>query len=458
MNVPTDLAEILAASSVFKSAYLVGGCVRDSILQLQVKDFDIEVFGVSYQELLKALEPWGRADLVGKSFGVVKLRSKNGENYDFSIPRRDSKTSVGHKGFKISFDETLQPEEASARRDFTINSMMFHVAAKELLDHHGGLQDLRAGILRHTSDAFGEDPLRVLRGFQFVSRFELEAAPETIRLCRSMAHTYPELPVERVRDEWIKWATQSKSPKLGLGFLSATGWLQHYPELAAMEGTPQDVRWHPEGDVWIHTNYCCDALVGLPEWRAQTEEDKLCLMLAVLTHDIGKPGTTQLIAEDGNTRISSPAHETKGLPLAESLLKRLGMPIRIIEGVLPLIQNHMIPAGNLNERGVRRLSKRLEPATIPKLCLVMQADRGGRPPRTPKSSEDLELLMEKARLLTVDKGGPKPLIQGRHLIQRGWVPGPNFKKILDEAYEAQLDGQFTTAAEAENWLNTRLSK
>lgn len=88
----------------------------------------------------------------------------------------------------------------------------------------------------------------------------------------------------------------------------------------------------------------------------------------------------------------------------------------------------------------------------------MQADRGGRPPRTPKSSEDLELLMEKARLLTVDKGGPKPLIQGRHLIQRGWVPGPNFKKILDEAYEAQLDGQFTTAAEAENWLNTRLSK
>ena len=122
----------------------------------------------------------------------------------------------------------------------------------------------RAPVLRHTSEAFGEDPLRVLRGMQFAGRFELRAAPETVELSRRMKGSFAELAVERVREEWFKWAQRSRLPSAGLQFLIDTEWVEHFPEIKALIGTPQEPDWHPEGDVFIHTCHCCDALALLP--------------------------------------------------------------------------------------------------------------------------------------------------------------------------------------------------
>ena len=218
MNLPDELACLLREVPALSRAYLVGGCVRDSLLGIAHKDFDLEVYGVGYEVLSRALSAHGRVDLVGKSFGVIKFTGQSGGQWDFSLPRRDSKISTGHKGFEVEFDPDIEPRVAASRRDFTINALMFDPRTGEYLDFFGGRDDLQKRVLRHTSSAFVEDPLRVLRGMQFAARFDLSPAPETVELCRSIMHTFPELAVERVGMEWFKWAVAGKRPSAGSAF------------------------------------------------------------------------------------------------------------------------------------------------------------------------------------------------------------------------------------------------
>src|SRR4051812_11427333 len=156
MKIPVELSRLLAEVPALSRAYLVGGCVRDALLGIAHKDFDLEVYGVSYEALEKALSAHGRVDLVGKSFGVIKFLSRSGAQWDFSVPRRDSKMSAGHKGFEVEFDPNISPREAASRRDFTINALMFDPRTSEYLDFFGGRDDLKNHVLRHTSPAFVE--------------------------------------------------------------------------------------------------------------------------------------------------------------------------------------------------------------------------------------------------------------------------------------------------------------
>jgi len=449
---PTELVRILEQTPELKRSFLVGGCVRDWLRGKPQKDFDVEVFGVSYETLASALSAWGRTDLVGRSFGVVKLTLPDGETFDFSIPRRDSKVAPGHKGFEIEFDPTITPREAAARRDFTINSLMFDPRGEELLDYFGGRADLERRILRHTSGAFTEDPLRVLRGMQFAARFDLKAAPETLDLCRSIQSSYHELAVERVRDEWFKWAEKCVVPSRGLRFLAETGWIQHFPEVQALAGTPQDPEWHPEGDVFVHTCHCLDALVSLPAWQRADSQSKVVYSLAVLAHDFAKPSTTHAALKNGHMRIVSPGHEEAGGPLAEQFLIRIGAPEAIRERVIPLVTNHLAHLQTLNDRAVRRLAKRLEPATIRDLIVVIIADQFGRPPHPQTISENVLALQAKAEELQVESSAPVAILMGRHLIELGLAPGRDFGTILDAAYDAQLEGKFMDLAQALRWL------
>ena len=377
--IPNELASILERTPELGRAYVVGGGVRDWLLGIANKDLDIEVFGVGYETLAGALSRWGRTDLVGRSFGVVKLTMGDGCVYDFSIPRRDSKVAPGHKGFEIAFDPDITLDAAASRRDFTINALMFDPRRNEVLDFFGGREDLNRRVLRHTSEAFTEDPLRVLRGMQFVARFDLTTAPETLALCRRIKGSYGELAVERVREEWFKWAEKSAMPSRGLRFLAETGWVEHFPEVAALISTPQDPEWHPEGDVFAHTSHCLDALVKLPGWLAAESETRVVYSLAVLAHDFAKPQTTHEAMKDGRLRIVSPGHEEAGGPLAESFLQRINAPLAVRERVVPLVKNHLAHLQTLNDRAVRRLAKRLEPATISELAVVITADQFGRP-------------------------------------------------------------------------------
>jgi tRNA nucleotidyltransferase (CCA-adding enzyme) len=449
--VPNELLRILQETPELKDSYLVGGCVRDALLDIPHKDFDIEVFSVSYEQLEKALARWGKTDLVGRSFGVVKMTFGKYE-FDFTIPRRDSKVAPGHKGFEITFDSDISPRDAASRRDFTVNALMFDPRKNEILDFFGGISDLEKRILRHTSEAFVEDPLRVLRGMQFASRFDLQPAPETIQLCKNIKSSFHELASERVRDEWFKWAEKSSTPSIGLHFLVATEWIDHFPELKATIGVPQEPEWHPEGDVFTHTCHCCDALVKIPEWPKTTSHLRQVYMLAVLLHDIGKAVTTRRELQNGKERIVSPGHEQESVPLAEKFFERINAPFDLRKRVIPLIANHMAHLQVVTDRSVRRLAKRLEPANIPDLCMVMTADTNGRPPRPPQVPKIVKPLLEKAEELQVKESAPQPILLGRHLIELGMQPGPEFKKILDAAYDAQLEGTFFDLEQARKWL------
>lgn len=455
MKLPDELAQLLRTVPALSRAYLVGGCVRDALLGLEQKDFDLEVYGVGYETLARELAQHGRVDLVGKSFGVIKFSPAAGAQWDFSLPRRDSKRAAGHKGFQVEFDPDLSPRDAASRRDFTINALMFDPRAGECLDFFGGRADLEQRILRHTSAAFGEDPLRVLRGMQFAARFNLTAAPETVELCRVISPTFPELAIERVGLEWFKWAARSQRPSAGLQFLQATGWLRHFPEIAALAGTPQDPEWHPEGDVFTHTGHCCDALVELPEWRAADEPTRQVLMFAILAHDFAKPQTTHTAERAGRMRIVSPGHEEQGGPIAEAFLTRIAAPNEIKERVVPLVQHHLAHLQTLSDRSVRRLAHALQPATIAELCLVMTADHFGRPPKPKLIPAGVTALRAKAEALRLQAAAPRPLLQGRHLIARGLVPGKELGAVLAAAFAAQLEGQFTDLAGALKWFDAR---
>ncbi len=452
IRVPPHLEKILSETGELKNAYLVGGCVRDALLGLECKDFDIEAFGINYEQLVHSLARWGKTDLVGRSFGVVKLAIAGGHTLDFTIPRRDSKIAPGHKGFQVEFDSSITPKEAASRRDFTINSLMYDPRAKQLLDFFGGVSDLERKILRHTSSAFSEDPLRVLRGMQFTARFDLEVASETIELCRKTKSSYAELAVERVREEWFKWAGKSSTPSRGLKFLAATEWMDHFPEIQSLIGTPQEPQWHPEGDVFIHTCHCCDAMVKLPEWKNAGVESRVVFSLAILAHDFGKPPTTHRALKNGEMRIVSPGHEEAGVPLTENFLARISAPLAIRERVVPLVLNHLAHFQTLTDRAVRRLAKRLEPENIHGLCVVMTADHMGRPPKPAVVPENVKLLLARAHELEIQSKPPQSILLGRHLLELGMPAGKELGKVLHAAFDAQIEGSFFNLAQALRWL------
>jgi len=236
LTVPSQLEAILRdLDAAGFRAILVGGAVRDALLGLDPKDFDVEVYGISYDRLAGLLARYGRVDLVGKSFGVVKLLG-----WDFSIPRRESKTGPHHRDFQATFDESITPGEAASRRDFTINAIAYDPLRGEVLDFFGGQEDLKNRVLRATSSAFSEDPLRVLRGMQFACRFDLTIDQATAEVSRSIAGEYGTLALERIAEEFMKWAVKSGHPGRIAGYLKATGWEVHFPEIAALAGVPQD--------------------------------------------------------------------------------------------------------------------------------------------------------------------------------------------------------------------------
>lgn len=464
LELPADLRAMLEAVRQVGRPRLVGGGVRDWLMGIQPKDFDLEVAGVDFETLHRALVPFGSTDVVGRSFGVIKVRSRaaQGGEYDFSLPRRESKTGAGHRGFAVQPDPGLSDAEAAARRDFTVNAIALDPFSQELIDPHGGSRDLQARILRHTGPAFVEDPLRVLRAFQLAARFNFTLAPETATLCRAIAGTFAELPVERVWGEWEKWATKSTKPARGLAVLEETGWLQHFAEVAALRGTPQEPEWHPEGDVFTHTQFCLDALVLLPEWPRADAARRRILMFGVLAHDFGKPATTVRAEKRGQLRWTSPGHEPKGGPLAEAFLRRIGAPLELDAPVAALVVHHLAHhhgRTDFTDTSVRRLARKLAPATIDDLALVMRADSNGRPPLpSHEIHARIDELVARAHALALADSAPRPIVLGRHLLQLGRRPGPDFKPILDAAFEAQLDGAFADEAGGVAWLRDFLKQ
>jgi tRNA nucleotidyltransferase (CCA-adding enzyme) len=428
-------------------AWVVGGAARDALLDREVVDCDVEVHGIAAGDLEDLLAGSFALDAVGRAFGVLKLR---GLPIDVSLPRTESKSGLGHRGFLVRSDPHLPLAEAARRRDFTINAIALDPLTGELADPLGGRDDLRARRLRHCSEAFGEDPLRVLRGMQLAARFDLDPDPRTVAICRSIK---PEgLARERIWQEWRKLLLLGRTPSRGLRFLRDTRWLSHFPPLAALDGLPQDPVHHPEGDVYTHTGLCLDVFAGQ---RTGDETEDLVVGLAVLCHDLGKPLVQR---RDPDGRIRTPGHAEQGEELARAFLLDLTGQPDLVRQVAPLVRHHGQPVQLYRQQSGDAAVRRLAVAVgrIDRLLRVVRADRGGRATAAELDPPAVRWLSAQVSRLGLDTARPEPLIRGRHLRHRGIEPGPRYGAILQACFEAQLDGLFADEASGlaflERWL------
>lgn len=438
---------------------LVGGGVRDMVMATtahpweNVSDWDIEVFGLTLPRLKDFLEDLGyHYDEVGEHFSVLKVNVPGvSAPVDLSIPRYERSTGDGHKEFEVMIHPELTFKEAARRRDFTTNSMGYDLITGELFDPYYGRRDIERHTLRHVSDAFVEDPLRPLRAARFASRFGFAISNETSELCREMRPLADSLPSERIWTEIEKAVHEVE--RLGDFFIwmQFIGWLDLLPEIDALRHVEQDPEWHPEGDVFQHT---CHALnYWSQNLRTGNKEDDLITAIAILCHDFGKVTHTEF----KNGRIRSHGHEQAGAAPTQSFLHHLRQ-YELAKEVVPLVENHLAPVFGLkNPRSIRRLSVKVKRLDL--LAIVSRADQAGRPPKDPAEGfAEIDFFQRRVEFLDIPVGGPKPLIGGDFLIEIGLIPGPNFKKVLDAVYEAQLDGTIKTERAAVAWATAEAVK
>jgi tRNA nucleotidyltransferase (CCA-adding enzyme) len=448
-------------------ALVVGGFVRDSLLAQQhiqspkpqaqspepgaqiqdPLDIDFEVFGIAEDRLPSLLEQFGRVEAVGSSFPVYKLRvpDETVGDIDVALPRRESKSGRGHKGFEVRGDPSMSIEEAARRRDFTINAISWDPLTGEYEDPFDGRGDLARRILRVVDQkTFGDDSLRVLRAIQFAARFELTLDDQTRELCRSIP--LDDLPAERIWGEIEKLLLKAAQPSIGLTLALDLGVIDRVlPEMRPMVGCEQEPEWHPEGDVWTHT------LMVIDEARAANGDlarpQLITVMLGAVCHDLGKPSTTAFV--DG--RIRSLDHEQAGVEPTESLLDRLN--VHTIDGfdvrqqVVGLVAQHLKPgmfhkAPNVGDGAFRRLAQKVD---LELLARLARADCRGRTGSFDCSAMDW--FIERARTLGVEHQPPPPLLLGRHLLELGLKPGPRVGEVLKQVYEKQLDGAIASVDE-----------
>ena len=423
-------------------ALIVGGWVRDRLLGRVSKDIDIEVFGIESERLREVLARLGRVESVGESFQVFKCG-----DIDVSLPRRDSKSGRGHRGFDVAGDPRMSLEDAARRRDFTINAISFDPLTDEYIDPFDGRTDLSNRVLRVVDESsFADDSLRVLRGVQFAARFDLTLTDATVRICRAIP--LDDLPAERIWGELEK-LLDAPRPSTGLALALALGVVDKlFPEMHALVGCVQEPEWHPEGDVWVHTLQVVD--------QARTRVDdlprpkRLAVMLAAICHDFGKPATTAFV--DG--RIRSIGHEEGGVAPSARFLDRLnvfsfdGYDVRA--QVLAITAHHLKPGmwfktkSEVGDGAFRRLAQKVDLELLARLAV---SDCLGRVPGV-FNCQAMDWFLERAQALGVQHEAPGPLLLGRHLLELGVKPGPAMGRVLKAVYEQQLDGSVTTLEEA----------
>ena len=410
------------------STYYVGGFVRDSLADRETKDVDMEVHGITPLCLKEILDSLGQRITIGESFGIFNLK---GYSLDIAMPRKEEARGQGHRDFDIFVDPFIGTEGAARRRDFTCNALMQDVLTGEIVDHFGGQEDLKQGILRHVNDAsFAEDPLRILRAAQFAARFDFRVAPETIELCRGMDLRH--LPRERVEAELKKALLKAPKPSIFFEVLRQMDQLDiWFPEVKALIGIPQNPAYHAEGDVWNHTMLVLDEGAKLRHRTAQP----LWFMLACLTHDFGKAVSTEEI----NGVLHAYEHEIKGLPLVEAFLQRLTSEVKLMEYVRNLTVLHMKPNTVAGARSsIKTTNRMFDQAIDPEglLCIALADDRGRI--STVHQGDNEGFLRE--RLDIFNKIMARPYVMGRDLMEAGLTPGADFSEILSYAHKLRLAG------------------
>lgn len=400
------------------SSVIIGGYIRDFLLDIESKDIDIEVYGInSYNQLEKILQEFGNVCTVGKSFGVCKLFLDD-LDLDFTLPRIDNHISSGHKGFEVCLDPHLDFIRATSRRDFTINAIGYDVKKKKILDPFNGREDLQNKILRAVDQkTFTEDPLRVMRALQFTARFELHLHPTLFTLCHEMIlkRMLHELPKERIFEELKKLLLQSRKPSIGFILLQDLGAFLYFDEFSRITEQSYAQMLHK--------------LDRLAEIKDKSEESGLILFLAILVQ---------------------PLHPKE---VAQGFLQKLTAQKDILEGVSTVLKHQALiyDLKDLSDTAIFELAAKIEIRLYILFCKATL-------PLDSKEYKLLNPLAQKAKKLGVYTQALKALVLGRDIISLGYTPSKRFKKILEDAYIAQMQGAFHSHKEALTWLENYLAK
>jgi poly(A) polymerase len=405
-------------------AWLVGGCVRDLLLGVKPKDFDI----ATDARPDRIMDLFPRSGRVGAHFGVVLVRDVF-DQVEVATFRSDHDYLDGRHPEHVRFES--DPREDVLRRDFTINGLMLDPDTNRVLDYVDGQGDLKRGIVRAIGDPwarFREDHLRLLRGIRFAARFGFEIDPATFEAIRRDHALILKVAMERVREELVRILTEGGARR-GFELLDASGMLGDLlPEVAAMKGVEQPPEYHPEGDVWKHT------LLLLEQLR----DPSPTLALGALLHDVGKPATFRVA-----DRIRFDGHVEEGVRLAHAILTRLRFSREEIEQVEALVENHM------RFKDVHRMKE----STLKRFLRLPQFEEHLELHRLDVMSsnrrlENYELAKQKLAEYSEKHLQPEPFVTGADLIGMGYQPGPQFSKILAAVEDAQLEGLIATRGEA----------
>ena len=416
------------------AAYYAGGCVRDALLGKVPHDYDIAT-GARPEQVQALFE---RTVAVGAHFGVVCVL-EGGAEYQVATFRSDGEYVDGRHPRSVEYSSA---EEDARRRDFTVNGMFYDPLKGAVIDFVGGAEDLRRGVLRAIGDPverFREDRLRLLRAVRFAAVLGFEVEAGTWAAVCGAAREIHEVSAERIREEVVKIFV-SPGRVRGWDLLDSSGLMREVlPELDALKGCEQPPQFHPEGDVFVHTRGMLALLPG---------EVSATLVLAVLFHDIGKPGTFSL----DNGRIRFSGHDKLGASMAEALMERLRFPRRDTEAVVEAVAQHMV-FKDVKQMRVSRLKRFMARPGFEDEMELHRVDCAS----SHGMLDNYEYLRAKREEFGREPLIPEPLIGGRDLMGLGLKPGPRFREILEAVQSRQLEGVLVDRAGAlefvrENYL------
>ena len=386
-------------------ALFVGGCVRDRLLGITPKDYDVGTD--ARPDEIAGYFPGSQ--LVGAHFGVVLVRREPDVHVEVATFRSEGTYSDGRRPDAVRFES--DPALDARRRDFTIYALMQDPFSGDVIDFTGGREDLKARVIRaigNPGDRFREDYLRMLRAVRFAARLEFSIEPSTLAAIQTEAPSISRISAERIRDELIRILMEG-NPRRGFDLLDECGLLAHVqPEVKALQGVAQPPEFHPEGDVWTHV------LLMLEQLRKPTST----LALGVLQHDVGKPPTFTV-----SDRIRFNGHAEVGAKMTDHILTRLKLPNESAEQVVSLVANHM----RFKDVQQMRLSTLKRFLGLPHFEEHLELHRldclssNGY-------TEAYNFVLEKIQEFGREQLHPPRLLTGRDLIKAGYLPGPLINK------------------------------
>jgi poly(A) polymerase len=424
----TALAIVRHLREVGHEAYFAGGCVRDMLLKKKPKDYDVAT-SARPEDVIKLFK---KTVLVGKAFGVVRVRLNNHE-IEVATFRTEGPYIDGRRPSSVTFTTA---EQDALRRDFTINGLFYDPIKHDILDYIGGRADLKRRSIRAIGDPtkrFKEDHLRLLRCVRFTAQLGFKIEPKTWSALVKMSPKIRTVSAERIRDELNKLLAAPFAP-LGLKLLSHSNLMRYIlPEIEAMHGVAQPRAFHPEGDVFVHTL----KVVG------NLKKPTSSLVWAALLHDVGKPPTFEKSTVRGRRRIRFPEHARVGAEMVDKILQRLRFSNTDREAIVWMVANHMT-FKDVKAMRLATLKRLLARPTFEEELALHRADCGASHGKL----GNVSFLKKKQRELSIQEIKPPRLIMGGDLIKIGLKPGPLFGQILSSIEEAQLEGKISSKHEA----------